>query len=197
MKKLSIILLITSLLTGCATTKAHTIQTNTKPIQLTEQVLELPFQRGQTFRITQAHIGSSHFSHNSIFDRYAVDISMPKGTPVMASRSGMVTQIQDGYGDGKALPFYFHRANYIQIEHDDGTYGLYAHLKAGGVLVHVGDRVQEGQLIGLVGRSGYATNFHLHEALLVKSGNKMVSIQFKYHSRSMGTFEPVQNETVY
>jgi murein DD-endopeptidase MepM/ murein hydrolase activator NlpD len=71
------------------------------------------------------------------------------------------------------------RANYIRIVHDDGTMGLYAHLKPEGVLVRVGQRVKTGQRIGFSGNTGYTSGPHLHFALQVNRGMQLVSIPFR------------------
>jgi murein DD-endopeptidase MepM/ murein hydrolase activator NlpD len=52
--------------------------------------------------------------------------------------------------------------NWIWVDNGDGTYSEYYHLRANSVTVQVGDAVQTGQTLGLVGSSGYSTAPHLH-----------------------------------
>jgi murein DD-endopeptidase MepM/ murein hydrolase activator NlpD len=52
------------------------------------------------------------------------------------------------------------RGNTIFIDHGQGIYTGYAHLKE--IDVNVGDRVETGQLIGLIGATGRVTGPHLH-----------------------------------
>lgn len=52
--------------------------------------------------------------------------------------------------------------NYVIIQHNDGTYSLYAHMYAGSITVKSGDSVKQGQVIGKVGSSGNSTGAHLH-----------------------------------
>lgn len=52
--------------------------------------------------------------------------------------------------------------NQIMIDHGNGEFSLYAHLRPGSVHVRVGDRVTRGQRIGEVGSSGNSTEPHLH-----------------------------------
>lgn len=52
--------------------------------------------------------------------------------------------------------------NYVVIQHNDGTYSLYAHLYAGSITVSANDSVKQGQVIGKVGSSGNSTGPHLH-----------------------------------
>lgn len=82
-----------------------------------------------------------------------IDLAAPKGTPVHAAAAGEVIA---------AGP----------LTENDGRYGttiivdsgaeqtLYAHLDS--VTVKAGERVEAGQLIGAVGKTGFATGPHLH-----------------------------------
>lgn len=52
--------------------------------------------------------------------------------------------------------------NAIIVDHGDGVYSLYAHLKPGSIQAKVGDKVKAGDRIGQLGASGNATEPHLH-----------------------------------
>jgi len=52
--------------------------------------------------------------------------------------------------------------NAVVIDHGNGEFSHYAHLRPGSVSVRVGDRVLAGQEIGLLGSSGNSTEPHLH-----------------------------------
>ena len=52
--------------------------------------------------------------------------------------------------------------NYVVIQHSDGNFTLYAHLHENSILVKAGDSVEQGQVIGKMGSSGYSTGTHLH-----------------------------------
>lgn len=54
----------------------------------------------------------------------------------------------------------FDNGNYLVLKQDNGYYTMYAHLSQ--KLVQKGQRVEKGQLIGIMGRTGYATGVHLH-----------------------------------
>jgi murein DD-endopeptidase MepM/ murein hydrolase activator NlpD len=79
-----------------------------------------------------------------------LDFSAPTGTPVRAAAAGTVvaSDPSGSYGTN------------VQIEHDDGTYTLYAHL-AFAKLVE-GDRVAAGDGVGYVGTTGNSSGPHLH-----------------------------------
>jgi murein DD-endopeptidase MepM/ murein hydrolase activator NlpD len=52
--------------------------------------------------------------------------------------------------------------NSIVLDLGSGRYALYAHLRAGSIMVKAGDRVQRGQAIARVGNSGNTLAPHLH-----------------------------------
>jgi len=85
----------------------------------------------------------------------AIDISGPKGTPIVAADSGFVIHAgwtEVGYG------------RMVEIDHGNGTRTLYAHLSAIGVAK--GQSVAKGATIGRCGASGNATGYHLHFELI-------------------------------
>ena len=53
-------------------------------------------------------------------------------------------------------------ANYVILEHKDGYRSLYWHMKTDSVAVEVGQEVEAGETLGLVGSSGYSSGPHLH-----------------------------------
>ena len=134
-------------------------------------VEESGFELGQGF-----HGG---WSHDDEANRYAVDLIVPEGTAVLAARSGVVMEATSGYREGGTDPGLAGRANLIRVLHDDGTMALYAHLQEGGVLVRAGDPVSLGQVIGRAGSTGYSSGPHLHFAVQVNSGMRLVSVPFR------------------
>ena len=81
-----------------------------------------------------------------------VDFAAPKGTRVLASADGHVVSAgwRGGYG------------NAIEIRHGSGITTLYGHLSAFASGIRAGAHVQQGQAIGYVGATGFATGPHLH-----------------------------------
>ncbi|MDD2919747.1 M23 family metallopeptidase [Rhodoferax sp.] len=78
------------------------------------------------------------------------DFAATTGTPARTVGDGVVTfsGVQNGYG------------NVVFIKHRGNTETVYAHLSK--LLVRRGDTVSQGQTIGLVGSTGWATGPHLH-----------------------------------
>jgi murein DD-endopeptidase MepM/ murein hydrolase activator NlpD len=81
-----------------------------------------------------------------------VDFSAPHGTRVRAAGDGIVSFVgrNGGYG------------NMVVLKHRDKSETVYAHLSAFAEGLHVGQSVQQGEAIGEVGATGWATGPHLH-----------------------------------
>ncbi len=82
-----------------------------------------------------------------------VDLASQAGTPILAAAKGEVIISKTGGWNGGY-------GNYIVIKHDNGTQTLYAHNSQNNV--SVGDVVEQGDVIGLMGSSGKSTGTHLH-----------------------------------
>jgi murein DD-endopeptidase MepM/ murein hydrolase activator NlpD len=85
-----------------------------------------------------------------------VDYGAPTGTPVRSVGDGVVEFAgwQNGYG------------NVVQIKHANDRTTLYGHLSR--IDVRVGQRAEQGAVIGAVGATGWATGPHLHFEFKVK-----------------------------
>ena len=80
-----------------------------------------------------------------------MDIAVPQGTPVLAPAAGIVTFANaDLYLTGGT----------VLLDHGHGVSSNFLHLSR--IDVKVGDRVEQGQVIGAVGATGRATGPHLH-----------------------------------
>jgi murein DD-endopeptidase MepM/ murein hydrolase activator NlpD len=139
-------------------------------------VYDLPFEIGTSHRVVQGYGG--RFSHTN---KAALDFSMPVGTPVYAAREGIIYSYKDDSNEGGPFPGYAKKANYIIIQHADGSFGCYWHLKKDGVAVKRG-MVAKGQLIGYSGRTGFVLWPHLHftvKKILNYEMNSFVRTKFR------------------
>ncbi|WP_124980955.1 M23 family metallopeptidase [Nonlabens xiamenensis] len=117
----------------------------------------LPYAKKSAWRVSQGYHGKS--THQ---DTYAIDFTMPIGTPVHAARGGVVIQVKQNETKGCTAPECMKKANFIRILHRDGTIAEYTHLKYRGAVVRKGDRVERDQMIGYSGNTGWTTGPHLH-----------------------------------
>ena len=137
----------------------------------------LPLRQSRN-RVDQGFGGQ--FSHQDDQNRYALDFAAEIGTPVLAARSGTVMQVESDFSKaGLKREKYGGRANFVRIVHDDGSMALYAHLKTDGAVVRAGQRVSAGQQIGLSGNTGFTTGPHLHFAVQVNRGMRLLAIPFR------------------
>jgi murein DD-endopeptidase MepM/ murein hydrolase activator NlpD len=149
----------------------------------------VPFAPGEAFHVGQAFGGE--FSHSEPASRYAVDISMPIGTPIHAAREGVVMDMARWFhGSGDNRQWHGPRANFVRILHDDGTMAVYAHLDYEGVRVRSGQRVRRGQLIGKSGNTGFSTGPHLHFVIQKNRNMEMVSVPFEFDDAELGSVTP-------
>lgn len=122
----------------------------------------IPFACGRRVRVTQAPGGMT--SHSGRL-KYAYDFGVAQGTPIHAMRAGTVTAVRvatrpgDPCADGGG-PSCGSKANWVIVEHADGTTGAYKHLKDS--KARVGQMVESGDIVGRSGNTGYSTGPHLH-----------------------------------
>lgn len=89
--------------------------------------------------------------------------------PILAAAAGTVVRSVDVFQNTTALPapppippIIETVGNHVVVEIGPGRYLLYAHMNPGSVRVKVGDQVEAGQELGLIGSSGNSTTPHLH-----------------------------------
>ncbi len=92
---------------------------------------------------------------NQVIYHMGVDFEGKEGDSIAAMNDGVVREAQKTrlYG------------NIVIIDHGEGIYTMYLHLKT--ILISVGAHVHRGQVIGVMGQTGYATGPHLHLSIKV------------------------------
>ena len=81
---------------------------------------------------------------------YGIDIAAKKGTMIKSSGSGVVTMAEDDL---------YYTGGTIIMDHGHGISTIYSHLE--NVMVSVGDKINQGDIIGTVGSTGRSTGPHL------------------------------------
>lgn len=139
----------------------------------------------EEFAFDLVKLGPDFKTHRGAGHRFADYYAY--GQPVFAAAEGRVASViadqQEDTGamqrPGETTEAYYRRlgedqqrrlaqgragitGNSVVIDHGNGEYSFYAHLKPGSVLVAAGDDVARGQRIGAVGSSGNSTEPHLH-----------------------------------
>ncbi len=135
----------------------------------------LPIPTGESSVINQGNCGP--YTHAGSI-RYAYDFGLEIGRTIIATRAGTVLELRESEPDGEATAI--NAANYLRIEHGDGTVASYVHLMQNGVLVDEGDVVAQGQEVALAGLTGFTGGFpHLHfEVFACDEGCDTIAITF-------------------
>ena len=156
------IVIAVSILVGCSTGKdsykkeVRLLQKG-KIIDDTSYIYGMPYEKENSHLLIQGYYGP--FSHKN---RVALDFTMKRGTKIIAVRDGVVIRSREDNSKGGYSKKYMDKANYIIIQHSDGTRAGYWHLQQNGALVNMGDTVRKGQVIALSGKTGYTFLPHLH-----------------------------------
>jgi murein DD-endopeptidase MepM/ murein hydrolase activator NlpD len=163
--------------------------TPSNPLPDTLYAFQLPYAPNVAYLVYQGYMTES--THRGI---HALDIAMPEGTPILASREGTVHRAVDTlvYNPimGTGVERYRDMNNGIEILHADNTLTLYGHIQNGSSRVKVGDKVNVGQELALSGTSGGP---HLHFSIYLKDGNKWRTFAFLLATKSNPMGEIPQN----
>jgi hypothetical protein len=120
-----------------------------------EWLLEGPFETPRPFDVT-AEFGQERVFNGELQSRHTgLDLRGQVGKPVRASGRGRVVLAENLYFSG----------NGVILDHGLGVYTGYFHFSE--ILVHEGDIVEAGELIGRAGATGRVTGPHLHWSLWV------------------------------
>ena len=115
----------------------------------------LPFFKNQFIMPVEGIISGIYGSQRILngkpkWPHYGIDIAAKKGTMIKSSGSGTVTMAEDDL---------YYTGGTIIMDHGHGISTIYSHLE--NVLVSVGDKINQGDVIGTVGSTGRSTGPHL------------------------------------
>lgn len=104
------------------------------------------------------HKITSNFGLRIIFGRK----QMHNGIDIVGKNSTLDYIIAFEAGTVTISKYSVSAGEYIQIDHGNGIYTRYLHMKKGSRKVKVGDKVKKGQVLGYMGSTGQSTGAHLH-----------------------------------
>lgn len=147
-----------------------TPQSQTTPSSKNEKISSTPISLELSKEQPQAEMNNSEINDRLAFDwpvdqarmtrgflpkkkrpHWGIDLAAPKGTQIFSSHDGMVVYT------GRAFHGY---GKMVLIENGHGWASIYAHLDK--IVAHEGQIIRQGDLVGLMGRTGRATGVHLH-----------------------------------
>ena len=99
---------------------------------------------------------------------YGVDLAGASGTPIVATRAGVVETTSYDSSSGY----------YVKIDHQDGFASKYLHLTR--YIVKPGQSVSAGEVIGYMGSTGASTGPHLHFAIMYNGSHVNPAAYIKF-----------------
>ncbi|KAA0259260.1 M23 family peptidase [Deferribacter autotrophicus] len=134
--------------------------------------LKAPLKFGRitsTFKIKRLHpVLKTYRPH------YGVDYAAPIGTPVHATADGIV--VKKGYSKANGY--------YVKLKHNNGYYTYYLHFSRFKKGLKIGHYVKQGDIIGYVGMTGYATGPHV-DYRITKNGKFINPLRFKSPTKTL------------
>ncbi len=124
-----------------------------------------PFILPLDSKLTSSYGNARMFNHSLKSFHSGADFRAKIGTPIRASNDGVVVIASKRYYAGGS----------VVIDHGEGLYSCYFHLSK--ILVHVGQRVKQKELLGLSGMSGRVSGPHLHYGIRLYA-NAINPLQF-------------------
>ena len=118
--------------------------------QETPKLFSLPFMRPRPSRVTSTFGSGRVFNGRVSSSHLGIDFRGAAGEPIYAANRGVVALVDS----------FFLAGNVVYLDHGDGVMTAYFHMTRQEVAV--GDTVERGQEIGIVGATGRVTGPHLH-----------------------------------
>jgi hypothetical protein len=139
----------------------------------------LPIAPGKEARIFElSYIGAKYVGESKPKDYYVIGVHMHSGDTIYAARRGRVVEVKDDANITDSGISYDREENYVDIVHDDCTFGKYTVFRDSSIFVHPGDWIEAGQPLGIVGGERYtagphvrfSVRYHLDQEILDKDG---------------------------
>lgn len=124
-----------------------------------------PWAPGLDIELTQDCNDSRYAGHIGN-NGWAWDFATPdaKEFPILVARGGTVTHVKMSSATGCADASCMDYANYVVIDHGDGTSSVYLHLAKGSLdpAIRCGEKVVQGQPLAIASSTGFSSGPHLH-----------------------------------
>ncbi len=132
-------------------------------VPVSSESYRLPWQPGITMRLTQDCNDSCCGDHVGT-DKYAYDWANGGAFTIVAARGGTISHLKINSTSGCGTSGCVNQANYLVIDHGDGTQSTYLHLEGNSLAAGIscGATVQRGQPLARAGTTGWSTGIHLH-----------------------------------
>ena len=116
---------------------------------------DLPFFKDQFIMPVKGIISGVYGSQRILngkprWPHYGIDIAAKKGTEIKSSATGVVTMAENDL---------YYTGGTVIMDHGHGISTIYSHLES--IIVSVGDKINQGDIIGTVGSTGRSTGPHL------------------------------------
>jgi hypothetical protein len=152
----------TRFIKGCVTPKINTAYTYL-----------LPIAPGKQTQITELSYFMKKFANEEEpKDWYAIAIKMNAGDTVFASRRGTVMEVVAGVVLKESGYTMSTNDNFVEISHDDCSFGRYQVFKENQIFVRPGQFVEAGEPLGIVGGEKYASGPHVRFYVYYNIGGK-------------------------
>jgi len=119
-------------------------------------------------------------NENFLESKYAKDFILNTDTKILAARSGEIIKIKSNSDEWGLNIKLTKKANYVLIDHHDGTYAEYLHFGKDKITTKKGRKVTREELLGYSGLSGCMDKPFLHFNVFKIVNEKAISIPIKF-----------------
>ena len=189
----------------------HTFKGCTNPNVDTGFTYLLPVAPGKETRIFELYyVAKKYGGESEPKDWYSLSLHVHSGDTVFAARSGRVTEVRDkaDLPDSAGIS-YASGENFVEISHNDCSFGNYRVFRDSAIFVHPGDWVEAGQPIGIAAGERYTGGpqvqfsvYYNFEQEIIKDGqptggmHRWAYVPLKFWTKDQGKIHPT-NRSAY
>ncbi len=138
---------------GYKTLKGRLLNKPPKPF-----IYLFPFSKKEAHRANQTQNIVEVLGGKKVTNFYGMSFQMQKGDTVFAARRGVVSEIKNEFATHSEEVWFSTNTNFVEIFHQDGTFGRYNRFKMGTIMVKLGQLVEAGQPLGTVADDTFEGN---------------------------------------